>query len=442
MKSEKLKKSISGRERLHIYLRRPILANDGLVVGLDIGTTKVCAVIGERNEKGILEITGVGTSPSTGLRKGVVVNIEATLHSVAAAIEAAEMMSGREVHSAYTGIGGSHIDGINSRGVVAVTGRNRETREITQEDILRVLEAARAVVIPMDRQVLELIPQAYIVDDQNGIHDPLDMIGVRLEAEVHIITCSVTSAQNLIKCVNRAGFRVDDLVLQSLAAGRAVLTSEEKELGTALVDLGGGTTDVLVYSEGAPYSTTTIPAGGTQVTSDISIMKNISFETAEKIKLEAGSCWEGAFSEDEEIIVPGVGGRPPLPIPRSEIEQIIRPRMEEIFSMVKEKLDKLSLNRPLGGGVVLTGGGSRLLGAAELASSVFGLPARVGTPLPVGGLVEEYMSPIYATAVGLAIEGYEREGRGTDTGETYSRGEKGNTPLFGKLAEWLKREFF
>jgi cell division protein FtsA len=414
-----------------------------LIVGLDIGTTKVCAVIGERTESGGLEITGVGISPSTGLRKGVVVNIEATLRSVGAAIEAAEMMSGREVHSAWTGIGGSHIDGINSRGVVAVTGKNRETREIGDEDIIRVLEAARAVVIPMDRQVLELIPQTYIVDDQKGIRDPLDMIGVRLEAEVHIITCSVTSAQNLVKCVNRAGFRVDGLVLQSLAAGRAVLTEEEKELGVVLVDLGGGTTDVLVYFEGAPYSTTTIPAGGTQVTSDISIIKNISFDTAEKIKLEAGSCWEGAYNGEEDVIVPGVGGRAPLSIPRSTIEEVIRPRLEEIFFMVKEKLDKLALSRTLGGGVVLTGGGSQLLGAAELASEIFKLPARVGAPLPVGGLVEEYRNPIFATAVGLVLEGNDR-----DTQSSVERSgpkvkvERGNAPLFGRLAEWLKREFF
>jgi cell division protein FtsA len=413
-----------------------------LVVGLDIGTTKVCAVIGERNERGVLEITGVGTSPSTGLRKGVVVNIEATLRSVAAAIEAAEMMSGREVHTCWTGIGGSHVDGINSRGVVAVTGKNRETREIGPEDVARVLEAARAVVIPMDRQVLEVIPQSYIVDDQRGIRDPLDMIGVRLESEVHIITCSVTGAQNLIKCVNRAGFRVNDLILQSLAAGRSVLTAEEKELGAALIDLGGGTTDVLVYAQGAPYSTIAIPAGGAQVTSDISILKNISFDTAERIKLDAGCCWEELLEADDEIIVPGVGGRPPLPIPRSQILGIIRPRMEEIFTMVKEKLDKLALSRPLGGGVVLTGGGALLSGAAELAFHIFKLPVRVGFPLPVGGLVDEYRSPVYATAVGLALEGDEREGNaGSDRGMENRSREKGQTPLFSKLAEWLK-EFF
>jgi len=413
------------------------------VAGLDIGTTKVCAVIGEVDENGALEITGVGTCPSTGLRKGVVVNIEATLRSVSQAIEAAEMMSGREIHETWIGIGGSHIDGINSRGVVAVTGKNRETREIGSDDIRRVLEAAQAVLIPMDRKLLEVIPQNYIVDDQKGILDPLNMIGVRLEAEVHIITCSTTGAQNLIKCVNRAGFRVKDLILQTLAAGRSVLTSDEKELGVALVDLGGGTTNVLVYSGGAPYSISTIPAGGAQVTSDISIIKNISFETAEKIKLDAGCCWEPFLEEDDEIIVPGVGGRPPQAIPKSRILAIIRPRMEETFKLVKEKLDKLSFSRPLGGGVVLTGGGAQLLGATELASQVFNLPVRVGIPLPVGGLVEDYRSPAFATAVGLVLEGYERELKaGARPGGDVRAGGKETTPLWLKLKKWFEQEFF
>ncbi|MCL2069978.1 MAG: cell division protein FtsA [Treponema sp.] len=419
------------------------MSNEVLVAGLDIGTTKVCAVIAELSEGGLLEITGVGTSPSTGLRKGVVVNIEATLRSVSQAIEAAEMMSGREVHEVWTGIGGSHIDGINSRGVVAVTGKNRETREIGPDDIRRVIEAAQAVLIPMDRRLLEVIPQSYIVDDQRGIQDPLNMIGVRLEAEVHIITCSTTGAQNLIKCVNRAGFRVRDLVLQTLAAGRSVLSSEEKELGVALVDLGGGTTNVLVYSEGAPYSINTIPAGGTQVTSDISIIKNISFETAEKIKLEAGCCWEPFLEEDDEIIVPGVGGRAPQAIPRSQILAIIRPRMEETFKLVKEKLDKLVFSRPLGGGVVLTGGGAELVGAADLAAHVFNLPVRVGMPLPVGGLVADYRSPAYATAVGLILEGYDRGFKDGGPGSADPRGrEKGGPSVWEKLREWFDKEFF
>jgi cell division protein FtsA len=414
------------------------LSNEGLVVGLDIGSTKVCAVIGERNENGILEITGAGMCPSTGLRKGVVINIEATLRAARTAIEAAEMMSGREVYSCWTGIGGGHIDGINSRGAVAVTGKNRE---IGKDDIERVLEQARAVAIPMDRQVLEVIPQNYIVDDQRGIRDPLDMIGVRLEAEVHIITCSGTGAQNLIKCVNRAGFKVNDLVLQSLAAGRAVLMPDEKEMGTALIDLGGGTTDVLVYSEGAPYSTITIPLGGGQVTGDISLVKSISFETAERIKLEAGCCWEPYIEEDDDIIVPGVGGRPPLSIPRSQMLGIIRPRMEEIFAKVQEKLDKLGLSRPLGGGIVLTGGGAQLLGAAELASDMFGLRARIGSPLAVKGLVQEYRSPVYATAVGLVLEGNDRELKPGDERIGDGRREKSREPLISKLIDWLEGFF-
>lgn len=417
--------------------------NEGLIVGLDIGTTKTCAVIGERNEKGILEITGVGISPSTGLRKGVVVNIEAALRSVIAAIEAAEMMSGREVHNCWTGIGGNHIDGINSRGVVAVTGKNRQNREISREDIARVLEAARAVVIPMDRRVLEVIPQDYIVDNQKDIANPLNIMGVRLEAEVHIITCAVTSAENLIKSVNRAGFRVNDLILQSLAAGRSVLTDEEKAMGVVLIDLGGGTTDVLVYSRGAPYSNITIPAGGVQVTNDISIIKNISLENAEQIKLEAGCCWEELLEEDDDIIVPGVGGRPPLPIPRSQIQAIIRPRVEEIFKMVKEELDKLVFSRPLGGGVVLCGGGAQLLGIVELANHVFKLPARIGNPLPVGGLVQEYLSPVYATAVGLVLEGNDREFKADaeQAGDIRIR-DKGQGSIINKVIDWLQKEFF
>lgn len=413
------------------------------MAGLDIGTTKVCAVIGERTESGGLEITGVGISPSTGMRRGGVVNIEATLRSVAAAVEAAEMMSGQDIRACWTGIGGSHIEGINSRGVVAVTGKNRETREIGPDDLARVLEAARAIPVPMDRQVLEVIPQSYIVDNQKGIREPLDMIGVRLEAEVHIITCSVTSAQNLVKCVNRAGFTVNDLILRSLAAGRAVLTEEEKELGVALIDLGGGTTEVMVYAQGSPYSTTTIPAGGFEVTRDLSYIKSISTETAERIKLEAGCCWEEFLEGDDDIIVPGVAGRAPLPIPRSQILEIIRPRMEEIFTMIRDRLDKLALYRPLGGGIVLTGGGAQLRGASELAAYIFKLPVRVGYPLPLGGLVEEYRSPIYATAVGLVLEGDERERRqGSERGgEVYVR-EKGRESLKHKLFDWLKREFF
>ena len=366
------------------------LPSDNIVVGLDIGTTKTCAVIGEYNENGVFEITGVGISPSEGLRRGVVINIEATLKSVAKAVEAAEMMSGRLVRGVYTGIAGGHIEGINSRGVVAVTGRGRE---IAKDDIDRVIDAAKAIVIPMDREVLHVIPQEFIVDQQGGIRNPLDMIGVRLEAEVHIITGSVTSAQNLVKCVNRAGFKVNDIVLESLASAKAVLSNDEKELGVLLVDLGGGTTDILVHLEGAPYYTNVISLGGAQVTSDLSILLKTPIESAERIKREAGGCYLSLVGNDEDVIIPGVGGRPPFSILRRDLCRIIQPRMAEIFSMVREQVEAKGYLRHLAGGVVLTGGGALLEGAVELASEVFELPTRIGYPTKFGGLVNEYQSP-------------------------------------------------
>ena len=420
-----------------------------MIVGLDIGTTKVCVAIGERNEKGIIEITGVGVSPSTGMRKGVVVNIEATIKSIIEAVEAAEMMSGREVHACWTGIGGSHIEGINSRGVVAITGQKREkNREIEKEDMYRVIEAARAVVIPLDRQIIGTIPQSYIVDDHRGIKDPLGMIGVRLEAEVHIITSSATSAENLLRCVNRAGFKASKslLLLQVLAAGRAVLTPEEQDLGVALIDLGGGTTDVLVYFDGAPYSTFTIPVGGYEVTKDISQIKSISIEAAERIKTESGCCWEALLEDHDDILVPSMGGRAPLAIPRSHVYGIIKPRMEEIYELVKQKLDCLFLPRPLSGGVVITGGGAALTGAVELAQNIFKMPSRLGFPIRfanLGGLIDEYRDPGYATAIGLVLEGDKRENE-----ELGERNPPIRNPLPGargkweKLTDWIKNGLF
>ncbi|MCL2208653.1 MAG: cell division protein FtsA [Treponema sp.] len=422
--------------------------NNRIVTSLDIGSTCVRCIVCERDDDGVLRILGEGNRPSTGLRKGVVVNIEATLRSVASAIEDAEMMSGLEVTDCWTGIGGNHINGLNSRGVVGISGKKRDAREreIGQDDIDRVIEAAKAVVIPTDRQILEVIPQNYKVDDQKGIRNPIDMIGVRLECDVHIITCTVTGAQNLIKCVNRAGFRVNELILQTLAASRTVLTQEEMDLGVVLVDLGGGTTDVLVYVEGTPYSTYTIPAGGTQVTNDISIIKNISFDNAEKIKIDAGCCWDALLDEDETVIVPGVGGRPPMSIPRSQILAIIKPRMEEIFKMIKQHLDTINLPRPLGGGVVLTGGGSQLSGAVELANYLLKLPARLGSPIPtqdLAGIIEEFRNPSYATVIGLAIEGDKRiASYGAEYNPDFRQTDKKNTALISKLKTWLKEEFF
>ena len=416
------------------------------LVGLDIGTTKVCAVIGERNSKGVIEITGVGTSPSTGVRKGVVVNIESTIKSITKAIEDAEIMSGQEVHSCWTGIGGSHIEGINSRGVVAITGQKRDSREISVDDIDRVIEAARAVVIPLDRQIIQTIPQSYIVDNNRGIKDPLGMIGVRLESEVHIITSSATNTKNLVKCVNRAGFQANAfLLLQVLAAGRAVLAPQEQELGVTLIDIGGGTTDVLVYYDGAPYSTFNIPVGGCEVTKDISMVKSISLDMAERIKCEHACCWESLL-EDEDILVPDMAGRRPMEIPRSHVYEIVRPRMEEIFDLVKQKLDGINLPRPLTGGVVITGGGAMLPGAVDLAGEIFKMPVRLGVPIRfanLGGLVAEYCTAGYATAIGLVLEGDVREK------DDFSDRPGTGAPKIGKKAgvrakvvDWLKNGLF
>ncbi|MBN1648586.1 MAG: cell division protein FtsA [Spirochaetales bacterium] len=417
---------------LCIWKGRDKVPSDFHIVGLDIGTTRVRAVIGEFDENDNLQITGVGTAASQGLRRGVVINIEATLKAVAEAIESAELMAGREVQSVITGIAGAHIEGINSRGVVAVTGKGRE---INQEDIARVIDAAKAIVIPMDREVLHVIPQEYIVDDQSGIKDPLDMIGIRLEAEVHIITGSVTSAQNLLKCINRAGFRVDDMVLQSLAASQAVLSRDEKELGVLLLDLGGGTTDVLVHLEGAPYHTNVIAVGGNQVTSDLSIMLKTPIEAAEKLKIESGCAYLPMIDQDEEVIIPGVGGWPSAAIPRKEICRIIQPRVAEIFNIIREQMAKKDFLRHLGGGVVLTGGGALMPGTAELAREVFGIPARIGVPGNVGGLVREYQSPLYSTAVGLVQYGADlaRSQKIRTTGT--KRNKEG---VFTKLKEWFK----
>ncbi len=364
-------------------------------------------------------------------------NIEATLKSVAQAVEAAELMSGREVRECWVGVAGANVEGINSRGVVAVTGKGRE---ITQADVDRVLEAARAVVIPMDREILHVVPQTYIVDDQKGIRNPLDMIGVRLEAEVHIITGSVTTAQNLVRCVNRAGFKAEGLILQSLAAAKAVLSQDERELGCLLLDLGGGTTDVLVYSEGAPYYTSVVPAGGIQVTNDLSIMLNIPMDAAERIKRQSGCCYLPLVDPEETVIVPGVGGRPPQEVSRQRISSILQPRMEEIFGIARDRVEQMGYSRYVKGGVVLTGGGALMPGAAELATSVFGLPARVGSPFTVGGLVEEYRSPLYSTAVGLVLAGAERAGPRTP--EARPVAERPGSGLAGRILEWFRKEFF
>ncbi len=408
---------------------------DDLIVGLDIGTTKICAIIGQLDARGMLEIIGVGTTRSKGLRRGVVVNIEATVKSILNAVESAELMSGREINGVYAGIAGSHIEGINSRGVVAVTGKDRE---IGSDDVDRVIDAGKAIAFPMDREVLHVIPQEFVVDDQRGIRNPLGMIGVRLEAEVHIVTGSVTAAQNIVKCVNRAGFRVVDMILEPLASSKAVLNNDEKELGALLIDLGGGTTDVLVYLEGSPYYTEVLPVGGDQVTGDLSIVLKTPQEAAERIKIESGCCYMDLLHGDEEVSIPGVGGRAPSVRLKRDIVQIIQPRMTEMFTMVKEQMEMKNYQKMLGGGVILTGGGSLLTGTVELAQDIFGLPARVGYPLKLGGLVEEYYNPIYATGIGLVMYGASVEEHGA---VQQGRSQAVYTGVMSRMKNWFK-EFF
>jgi cell division protein FtsA len=414
------------------------LPQEDLIVGLDIGTTKICAIIGQIDGSGRLEIIGVGTTRSKGLRRGVVINIESTVKSILSAIEAAELMSGREIQGVFTGVAGSHIEGINSRGVVAVTGKDRE---ITPEDVDRVIDAGKAIAFPMDREVLHVIPQEFIVDDQRGVKNPVGMIGVRLEAEVHIITGSVSSAQNIVKCVNRAGFKVYDMILEPLASSRAVLAGDERELGTLLIDLGGGTTDVLVYIDGSPYYTEVLPVGGDQVSNDLSIVLKTPMDAAEKLKIESGCCYLDLLHGDEEVRIPGVGGRPPSVRLKRDIVKIIQPRMTEMLAMVKEQVEKKGYLKLLGGGVVLTGGASLIPGTVELAQEVFELPARIGYPIKLGGLVEEYFSPIYATGIGLVLYGASKTEAGTVEKIHKPKSPDGFRDFVDRMRNWFK-EFF
>jgi cell division protein FtsA len=379
------------------------MAKDGnLVVGLDIGTTKVCAIVAEMNGDGVVDIVGVGHSPSRGLRKGVVVNIEATVDSIRRAMEDAELMAGVEIRSAFVGIAGGHIKGINSRGVIAVSGKNRE---VTQQDVDRVIDAAKAVALPVDREVIHVLPQEFMIDDQGGIREPLGMCGIRLEAEVHIVTGAVASAQNIIKCANKAGLEVQDIVLQQLASSEATLTPEEKELGCILVDVGGGTTDVAVFVEGSIYHTAVLAVGGDMLTNDIAIGLRTPHAEAESLKRKYGCALASMVRSEEKIEVPSVGGRRPRVLTRQTLCEIIQPRLEELFMLVDREVRRAGYTGRVNGGVVVTGGSSIMEGVPELAEQIFDMPVRRGIPRGVGGLTDVISSPMYATGVGLGIYG-------------------------------------
>jgi cell division protein FtsA len=372
---------------------------ENLIVGLDIGTTKICAIVGCLTAEGI-DIVGIGTSPSKGMRKGVVINIEATVGAIKKALQEAELMAGCEIKSVFAGIAGGHIKGFNSQGVIAI-----KNREVNNDDIRRVIDAAKAIAIPMDREVIHILPQEFIIDDQDGIKEPLGMNGVRLEAKVHIVTGAVASAQNIIKSCNRAGVDVADIVLEQLASAEAVLSADEKELGVALLDIGGGTTDIAIYIDGAIKHTAVLSLGGNHLTNDIAVGLRTPMAEAEKIKQRYGCCLTSMVGKDETIEVPSVGGREPRILSRQLLAEILEPRVEEIFSLVNRELIKSGFEDLIASGVVITGGTCILPGMPELAEQVFNLPVRRGLPRDIGGLADVVQSPVYATGVGLVRYG-------------------------------------
>lgn len=377
-----------------------------LVVGLDIGTSKICAVVGEVRADGIVEIIGMGSHPSVGLRKGVVVNIDNTVNSIKEAVEEAETMAGCEISSVFAGIAGGHVKGFNSHGVIAL-----KNREVGKRDIERVIDAARAVAIPMDREVIHTLPQEFIVDDQAGISDPAGMSGVRLEVKVHIVTGAVTSAQNIIRCANRAGLDVYDIVLESLASSEAVLTDEERNLGVALVDFGGGTTDLAIFSQGSIKHTSVLALGGDNLTNDVAIGIRTPFKEAEKIKIKYGSALSSLIGKDETIEVPSVGGGKPRVISRELLGEILELRVVEVFELIQQEMIKSGYDDLVISGVVATGGSSLLPGVPEIVEQVFNMPSRIGYPINIGGLKDIINSPMYATAVGLVLHGVNSQQR-------------------------------
>jgi len=386
------------------------VAREGIVVGLDIGTSKVAAIIGEMDEDDNVEVIGIGLAPSKGLRKGVVVNLESTSASIEKAIADAEMMAGVEVGSVFAGVAGGHIRGINHHGVVIVP--NRKNRTITEADIKRVVNQAKAIEMPIEREILEALPREFIVDDQKGIRDPVGMSGTRLEALIHIVTGAVTSVQNIIKAINTAGLAVEDIVLQPLASSEAVLEQDEKDLGVILVDMGAGTTDVVIYVNGAIWHTGVVPLGGEQVTNDIAIGLRTPLPSAEDIKRAWGCALIEAVNGNETIEVPSVGGRQPRIITRHALAEIIEPRMEEVLGLVYREIHTSGYGDMAPAGVVMTGGASMLESTAGLAEQVFDMPVRIGVPQKVRGLADKVNDPLYATGVGLILHGAKERSSG------------------------------
>jgi cell division protein FtsA len=408
-----------------------------LIVGLDIGTSKVVAIVAAPivnagpNENA-LEIIGIGTHPARGMKKGVVVNIESTVQSIQRAVEEAELMAGCQIHSVYAGIAGSHIRSLNSHGTVAI-----RDKEVTQGDIERVLDAAKAVHFPGDQQLLHVMPQEYIIDNQEGIREPIGMSGVRLEAKVHLITGAVSAAQNITKCIERCGLSVDGIILEQMASSYYVLEQDEKELGVCLVDIGGGTTDIAIYIDGAIRHTAVIPIAGDQVTNDIAVALRTPTQYAEEIKMKYACALTQLAREDETIEVPSVGDRPPRQLARQTLAEVVEPRYEELLVLVQAELRRSGFEELLAAGVVLTGGSSKMEGVIELAEEVFHMPVRLGLPQHVGGLVDAVRNPIHATGVGLLLFGHKSQ----VSGQPETRTGSGFKEILVRMKSWFQGNF-
>ena len=403
-----------------------------LIVGLDIGTSKVVAIVGEVTPDNEIEIIGLGSHPSRGLKKGVVVNIESTVQSIQRAVEEAELMAGCQIHSVYAGIAGSHVRSLNSHGIVAI-----RDKEVTPYDVERVIDAARAVAIPADQKILHILPQEFIINAQESIREPVGMSGVRLEAKVHMVTGAVSAAQNIIKCVRRCGLEVDDIILEQLASSHSVLTDDEKELGVCLVDIGGGTTDIAVFTEGAIRHTAVIPIAGDQVTNDIAVALRTPTQYAEEIKIKYACALTQLASVEETIEVPSVGDRPDRRLARQTLAEVVEPRYEELFTLIQAELRRSGFEDLCAAGVVLTGGSSKMEGAVELAEEIFHMPVRLGMPQYVSGLVDVVRNPIYSTGVGLLLFGYQNRAMR----ETESRMGTGFQGVLRKMKSWFQGNF-
>lgn len=399
-----------------------------MIVGLDIGTSKVVAIVGEINDEREVEIIGLGSHPSSGMKKGVVVNIESMVQSIQRAVEEAELMADCQVHSVYTGIAGSHIKSMNSHGMVAI----KDKREVAYEDVERVIDAAKAVAIPAEQKVLHVLPQEFVIDHQEGIREPVGMSGIRLDARVHLVTAAESAVQNIEKCVLRCGLEVDDIILEQVASSYSVLTEDEKELGVCLVDIGGGTTDIAVFTEGAIRHTAVIPIAGDQVTSDIAVAMRTPTQNAEEIKIKYARALKQLASAEDEIEVPGVGDRLPRRLSRQALAAVVEPRYEELLNLVQSELKHSGYLELLGAGVVLTGGSSKIEGVIELAEEIFHMPVRLGLPQYVNGLSEVVRNPIYATGVGLLIYGLMN-------GQEKSRVRSGEEGPWARIKRWMSQ---